>query len=315
MLETFTTKAATRQERSRQWCERTLAQHVEFLDDREASLRGGDFGELRLVIVAMGAHRVVQSEPPAHIQAPTLMVMLQEEGSATIRQGGQAHSLEAGEWCALRKDMPFEMETSAQTRQVALTVPCELLSEFSRDVGWWRQARTFLRGPAQVFHACAAAAIMAGNLDATQRGQIADHLIGLLRLTMEASDTAPLPDAREQRRRAILTYVDQHLHEPQLDVGSIAQAFGMSTRSVHKLFEGEAQTVARAIWDRRLERCRNEMVDPSLAGRSITEIAHLWGFSDSQHFSRAFKQRFGLPPRLYRSSQPGALIGSFDQAQ
>lgn len=60
-------------------------------------------------------------------------------------------------------------------------------------------------------------------------------------------------------------------------------------------------TVVRVIWDRRLERCREEIADPAMALRSITEIAHDWAFSDSQHFSRAFKQRFGMTPREYRN--------------
>jgi AraC-like DNA-binding protein len=108
-------------------------------------------------------------------------------------------------------------------------------------------------------------------------------------------------DVREGRRRAIFEHIDRNLADPELGIGSIARAFGISSRTIHKLFEGEAQTAARLIWDRRLERCREEMADPAMASRSITEIAHLWGFSDSQHFSRAFKQRFGVTPRDYRN--------------
>jgi len=303
MLQTFTTKAATRLERSRQWCARTQAHHVEFNDDREASMRGGEFGALRLCIVSMGRHRVVQSPQAAQLVAPTLKILLQEEGAAIIRQADMAHRLEPGEWCALRKDLPFELEAPDHARQLAITIPCELLPTACGEAAGRLTARTFLRGPAQILHACASAAIInAGYLDPGQRRQTGQQLADFVRMTIEASAMDALPDIREERRRAVLAFIDRHLDDPQLSVARIALAFGMSTRSVHKLFEGEAHTVARAIWDRRLERCRNEMVDPSLAGRSITEIAHLWGFSDSQHFSRAFKQRFGLPPRLYRST-------------
>ena len=54
----FSTKAASRQERSAQWQMITRAPSAELGDDREASIRGCDLGELRLASVAMGEHRL-----------------------------------------------------------------------------------------------------------------------------------------------------------------------------------------------------------------------------------------------------------------
>ena len=302
MLQTFTTHASTRLERSRQWCARTKAHHVEFEDDREASMRGGEFGALRLCVVSMGRHRVVQPECGAGSLPPSVKFLFQEEGSAIVRQADRTHRLEVGQWCALRKDLPFELEAPEQARQLAITLPCSALAGPGRDPSWWRQARPFLRGPAQVLHACASASVLsAASLQAAERRLIGRQLVELIGMTIHASDMNALPDIREERRRAILTFIDGHLDDAGLSVVKIARAFGLSTRSVHKLFEGEPNTVARTIWDRRLERCRDEMVDPSLITRSITEIAHFWGFSDSQHFSRAFRQRYGLSPREYRN--------------
>ncbi len=122
----------------------------------------------------------------------------------------------------------------------------------------------------------------------------------LAEMTIRADDPGPLADAREGRRRAILAFIDRHLADSELGVAMVARAFGMSTRAIHKLFENEAFTIARIIAERRLDRCREQLRDPSLATQSITEIAHRWGFSDSQHFSRAFKQHLGLTPRDYR---------------
>lgn len=302
MLQTFTTRAATRLERSRQWRARTQAHNVEFSDDREASMRGGEFGVLRLCIVAMGAHRVIQPRSASADLVPSLKVLFQEEGSATVRQADRTHRLEAGQWCALRKDMPFELEAPDQSRQLAITLPCTALAGPRRDPSWWRQARPFLRGPAQVLHACASSsALTAANLSDADRRVIGRQLVELIEMTIHAEDIDAIPDVSEERRRAILAFIDTHLDDCDLGVVAIARAFGLSTRSVHKLFEGEPLTVARSIWERRLERCRDEMLDPALAARSITQIAHFWGFSDSQHFSRAFKHRFGMSPRDYRN--------------
>jgi len=38
-----------------------------------------------------------------------------------------------------------------------------------------------------------------------------------------------------------------------------------------------------------------------LHGKTITEIAFFWGFSDSAHFSRSFRRRFGISPRIFRA--------------
>ena len=38
-----------------------------------------------------------------------------------------------------------------------------------------------------------------------------------------------------------------------------------------------------------------EALEAYAAGQSLTEAAHLAGFSDSAHFSRVFKRTFGLP--------------------
>ncbi|MCW2381055.1 MULTISPECIES: helix-turn-helix domain-containing protein [unclassified Sphingobium] len=298
----FTTKASSRVERSRQWCAVTQAPHIEFADDREASLRGGDFGALRFCIVSLGSHRLVLPDMADRRSPPTMKLLFQEEGTARISQGGLYNDVQAGQWCALRKDVPYTIDAPDQCRQLAVTVPCSLLTAPRWSLDRWRKPRSFLRGPAQILHASVSASVMTGNtLRMQDRELLGDQIAHLVNMTIHADDVLTMPDPRESRRRAILEYVDRHLADADLSIARIARDFSMSSRSIHKLFEGEAYTIARAIWDRRLERCREEMVDPALARRSITEIAHLWGFSDSQHFSRAFKQRFGLTPRDYRN--------------
>lgn len=303
MLQTFTTRAHSRIERSRQWRAVTLAEHIEFEDDRQASFRSGTFGALTLCIVSTGRYRWIQSGRAEQAQPmQALEFLFQEEGCAIIRQGGHSHAVQAGQWCALRRDVPFEIDTLGHSRQLAIAVPCAVLPAPRRGIDWWRQPRSFLRGAAQVLHASASACVMTGSsLTDGERTQLGGQLAMLIEMTVRADEANPAIDVREGRRRAILEHIDRNLSDTELGIGSIARAFGISSRTIHKLFEGEAQTAARLIWDRRLERCREEMADPAMASRSITEIAHLWGFSDSQHFSRAFKQRFGVTPRDYRN--------------
>ncbi|HTN13413.1 MAG TPA: helix-turn-helix domain-containing protein [Sphingomonadaceae bacterium] len=299
----FTTKAASRLERSRQWCDLTKADQVEIDDDRESSMRGVDLGEVRLCKVSMGRHRVGQRQSRHAGVAPVLKFIFQEEGTALIRQTRGSTLLNAGQWCALRKDEAFVMEAPGHSRQITLSLPCLQMRDPRRALEPWPGPQSFRRGAGHILYAAASASIVsAGTLGNGDAALLGTNLIGLLEIALRSGDPAALPDIKNKRRQTALDFIERHLGDPELDVAAIAASLRCSNRTVHKLFEGEAMTVARVIWDRRLERCRMELVDPALSSRSITEIAHHWGFSDSQHFSRAFKSRFGSTPRDYRAA-------------
>ncbi|MBK6678374.1 MAG: helix-turn-helix domain-containing protein [Rhodocyclaceae bacterium] len=52
--------------------------------------------------------------------------------------------------------------------------------------------------------------------------------------------------------------------------------------------------------DRRLKAGREDLLDSAMSTLTICEIAYRRGFNDSAHFSRAFKERFGLSPGSLR---------------
>lgn len=74
---------------------------------------------------------------------------------------------------------------------------------------------------------------------------------------------------------------------------------GFSASRLRHLFVAETSVPYRRhrIWTR-LENA----LALALSGRSLTEAAHEAGFSDSSHFTRAFRDMFGLPP--------SAVVGS-----
>jgi AraC-like DNA-binding protein len=116
------------------------------------------------------------------------------------------------------------------------------------------------------------------------------------------------------RKRALLmsvqTFIEQHLTDSRLSPSMIAAAHHISLRSLHKLFEGQTtSTVCRWILERRLERCRGELLDPARSHVPVSATAFGWGFADAAHFSRAFEDAYGQPPAEYRRlhmAAPGA---------
>ena len=97
------------------------------------------------------------------------------------------------------------------------------------------------------------------------------------------------------------SYIEHHLADPALSPVTIANTMGISVRHLHRLFAGKGHTVADWIRQRRLQQCCMDMCDPRLRDRTITDIAFLWGFSDSAHFSHVFRRKFGLSPRMFRT--------------
>lgn len=96
-------------------------------------------------------------------------------------------------------------------------------------------------------------------------------------------------------------FIEMHLPEPTLGPGEIAAAVGISVRHLHRLFTRKGRTVADWIRERRLRECRSVLADPRVREKTITEIAFLWGFSDSAHFSRSFRKQFGICPTAFRA--------------
>ncbi|MER9917793.1 MULTISPECIES: helix-turn-helix domain-containing protein [unclassified Mesorhizobium] len=57
---------------------------------------------------------------------------------------------------------------------------------------------------------------------------------------------------------------------------------------------GLAARPERFVWDRRLERSKEELLSPARVSPTISEIAFACGFNSSAHFSRAFESRYDV---------------------
>ena len=97
----------------------------------------------------------------------------------------------------------------------------------------------------------------------------------------------------------IKQHIIDHLGDPFLSPKGVAEDAGISLRYLYTLFESEGTGVSAWIRDRRLECARKELASSFAESNSITDIAFKWGFCDLSHFSKAFKQSFGLSPREF----------------
>jgi AraC-like DNA-binding protein len=101
-----------------------------------------------------------------------------------------------------------------------------------------------------------------------------------------------------QRARA---YINQNLGDPALSPDSVARAQHISVRYLHRLFQDEGITVSRLIQHRRLEESAYELARLRRTAPTVSAIAERWGFANPTHFSRVFREAYGLSPREWRT--------------
>jgi AraC-like DNA-binding protein len=142
-----------------------------------------------------------------------------------------------------------------------------------------------------------------GTIGAADAPRDVDCVVDLVRSLYGRSSRFPEPAGLRSRAEILLnvkSYIGANLGNPDLDPADIARASFISTRYLHKLFEAEGMSVGRWIRSERLERCRRDLVDPSLRSQTILEIASRWGLRGPQHFSRLFRSAYGCSPSDYR---------------
>ena len=140
------------------------------------------------------------------------------------------------------------------------------------------------------------------NLDGRVRAKLAHtslDLMGTLFSSILDADPAQR-DPHQLLLQKITAYIESHLGDTALSPSTIAAAHYISTRHLHSLFREADTTVSTWIRERRLERCRADLLDPVLQDRTVSTIAARWGFTDAAHFSRVFKAAFNASPSELR---------------
>ena len=83
----------------------------------------------------------------------------------------------------------------------------------------------------------------------------------------------------------------------ELDLAHMAEAAGMSTRSLQRRLATSGASFTRLADEARFEAAAPLLRDPGLR---ITDVAVELGYSDAANFTRAFRRWAGVPPEVFR---------------
>jgi AraC family transcriptional activator of tynA and feaB len=135
------------------------------------------------------------------------------------------------------------------------------------------------------------------TMDAAARQASASLVLALLESLQNNGEHRPARWSGWQLREEALQYIDENLGDAKLSPATTAAAHAVSLRTLYSALDGLGMTLAAYIKNRRLARCYDDLV---LGAAPVGEIASRWGFSSPAHFSRAFRQRYGMPPNRVR---------------
>lgn len=221
-----------------------------------------------------------------------------------MEQEGRACTLYPGDWCVVdprRKSRSDVLDP--QNEQLFLRLECPPDPETSRLASEAAARRWSLtRGTSRILYRTVAETF--DQLDCLLnlgRGGVERAITELVWQAIREQLAAVTPSHRNLQCDWAKRFIELRLHDPELSVEAIAEGCSISVRSLHRVFSDDsAGSVSRYLWTRRLDHCAAALRDPRERHRPITEICFAWGFSDSSHFSRVFRERFGVTPSEYR---------------
>ncbi|MEZ5705561.1 MAG: helix-turn-helix domain-containing protein [Burkholderiaceae bacterium] len=276
----------------------------------KASIRNRDFLGVKLVECVCDpctGRRLPQFTERAPV--PYIGVQITKAGRERFHFGGEDISLESGDMVIWSGSQPAEFTVVERLHKVTLVLPWsevqERLPRGSMFPGTVIDSRMGI-GAVLYSHV----ENLARQLDVfSENDNAAVRRATLELLTAAMSHRVDIPQRGLAHRylKQLQDHILNNLQDENLSPTSIAEANNMSPRYVHLLFAQIGVSASSWIRAQRLERCKEDLCSRTYRDSSIAEIAYGWGFADASHFTRVFKQHYGMSPRAFREMGGGRL--------
>ncbi|MDX6249085.1 MAG: hypothetical protein QOF10_2445 [Kribbellaceae bacterium] len=265
-----------------------------------------DVGRVTVCSIRTNAVTVTRTPRLANDELePCVFLGLQVSGSSMVVQHGRQALLQQGEFAIYESTSPYT-----------------LLNDAGLDVHYFRIPRSDLALPSNAITKVTAVRLSRENavadLAATYFKRLAENhqrlagpnadsvgqpSIELVRAVIATQLDEPQL-AREPLESTlylrIMEYVRAHLAEHDLTAAEIAHRHNISVRQLYTILSRSGITLGEWLRAHRLEECRKDLARPGARSVSIAYIAHRWGFVNETHFSRVFRETYGMSPRDWR---------------
>ncbi len=313
-MDVYTTAAVPRGARASYWNElyaRRFAQ-VTFspvdCESFEAELRVGTVGPLGIARVQSKPTDIERTR--THIsrsEGRLFSFLLQARGGSVFSHYGHETQMEEGDFTLCDNAAPHRFNCSEGTELIILRASPDVLRSYLPDP----EQFCGLRLAADEGITGTAANLARKLWSLAERGlpdkfsaMVARNMLDIMSTSYamafdtKLSDTSAVSVRRLQAKR----YIEAHLREPDLTPCTVASALGISPRYLRMLFCGGTENASRYILRRRLEECAKQLSSALWRGHTITEIAFSSGFNSAAHFTRVFRDEYGMTPTHFRKA-------------
>jgi AraC-like DNA-binding protein len=141
---------------------------------------------------------------------------------------------------------------------------------------------------------------LSGDPGAASLGAATVELVRAL-VVSASGDDRHRAEVRENSLLArVRAFVRQRLADPRLTADVIAAAHNVSVRRLYALCAEAGLSLEQWIITERLEAARSALISPAGLHRTIAATARACGFADASHFSRRFRNAYGVTPREWQ---------------
>jgi AraC-like DNA-binding protein len=225
-------------------------------------------------------------------------------GAVRADQNDRSSTDGAGDFAIRDTNTPWTIEHNGYSEVLAIAIPRERVEN--------------LLGPARLFAgltveghqpvATLARTFLTNMLGQADRmlPEVAERMVGVgldlvvAGLAERIAREVPRPIHGTVVLQRAKAYVEANLHDQSLDPPQLAAAVGVSLRRLQQLFHERGQHISDWIWERRLAEAAKRLSDIGFLHMPFGNLAYSCGFASQSHFSRRFKERYGLSPRDFR---------------
>jgi AraC-like DNA-binding protein len=275
-------------------------------DRFDATIETGELGPVAFARISCAGSSIDRLRSRGAVLIHSYSLIVQQIGAGRVSQYGKETLLQPGDVLLSDSAAPLVHHMAEGSELILLRIPAHVLQrhlhspEQSCGRSLSDNSGTVSVATALLTSVCRR---NLGNLPPAVQENLARQVLEMIAITF--SMTADMEDKPPMiggsRFAKARRFIEQHLRDPELGPQKIARALNISTRYLGMIFAAEKDAVSAYILRRRLEVIAHQLIDARWRSRSICEIAFDWGFNSAPHFSRSFRDRFGLSPRAYRA--------------